>query len=399
MCRSALLALLSLAVWLQPALAHTRSETHSAWQIQGAIVHLSFTVPDLEARRVGEGGAAPSDETLGRYLDAHLAVSAGDKTCPRSAGPLPLAAVPGYRKFDFAFACPDAAGIALTDSAFFELVPTHVNFAQIQTADGRLIEQLFTAERETLDLSGGAGENRLQDAGFLDYVAMGVMHIFTGIDHQFFLLGLVLIARRVRDLVFVVTGFTLGHSVTLALAVTGIIRPHAEYIDALIGLTIVLIGAENFGDMTHRPAVMALGLLGLLTAMTLAKLLGFGGLPAPLLLGAGLFGANYLMITARLRDAARFRLVVTLVFGLIHGFGFAADLLELRLPADRLAELLVGFNLGVEIGQLSLVVAVLAVTALAVRWRLAFPRPIVVDVASSALVATGLFWFVGRSYL
>ena len=58
---------------------------------------------------------------------------------------------------------------------------------------------------------------------------MGMMHIFTGVDHMSFLVGLVLISRRLRDLVFVVTGFTIGHSLTLALAVTGVIRPHAEY--------------------------------------------------------------------------------------------------------------------------------------------------------------------------
>ena len=79
------------------------------------------------------------------------------------------------------------------------------------------------------------------------------MHIFTGVDHMSFLLGLVLISRRLRDLVFVVTGFTIGHSLTLALAVTGVIRPHAEYIDALVALTIALIGAENIAVQTQRP--------------------------------------------------------------------------------------------------------------------------------------------------
>ena len=90
--------------------------------------------------------------------------------------------------------------------------------------------------------------------------------------------------------------------------------------------------------------------------------------------------------------------LITLVFGLIHGFGFAADLLELQLPPERLAELLVGFNLGVEIGQLTLVAgATLLVVALA-KTKLALPRPLVVDVASSFLVGLGVFWFVSRSY-
>ena len=137
--RFVLLPLLLLALWFHGAAAHTRSETHSAWQVQGTTVHLTFTVPDLEAKRLAENGAAASDDALGRYLDLHLAVAAGTQDCRRTEGPRPLSAVAGYRKFELAFACPDQAGIAITDSAFFELVPTHVNFAQIQTGDGRLV--------------------------------------------------------------------------------------------------------------------------------------------------------------------------------------------------------------------------------------------------------------------
>ncbi|MEI9965061.1 MAG: HupE/UreJ family protein [Caulobacteraceae bacterium] len=143
-----------------------------------------------------------------------------------------------------------------------------------------------------------------------------------------------------------ITGFTIGHSLTLALAVTGVIRPHAEYIDALIGLTIALVGAENIAAQSGRPAVVGASVVGLLAAMALGKLLGLGGLPALLLLGAGLFSSNYLMVSGHLRDAARIRLVVTLMFGLIHGFGFAANLLDERLPKGRLAELILGFNIG-----------------------------------------------------
>src|SRR6185503_15406022 len=128
-------------------------------------------------------------------------------------------------------------------------------------------------------------------------------------------------------LIFVVTGFTIGHSLTLALAVTGVIRPHPEFIDALVALTIALIGAENLAVESRRPGPIAL-VLALGTAVMVGlRLLGFGGLPSLLLLGAGLFSANYLMVSGHLREAGRLRLVVTLVFGLIHGFGFAADLL------------------------------------------------------------------------
>jgi len=180
--------------------------------------------------------------------------------------------------------------------------------------------------------------------------------------------------------------------------VTGVLRPHAEYIDALVALTIALIGAENIVVQTKRPLPVALAVGGSLCLMALLGVLGFRGLPSLLLLGAGLFTANYLMISGRLRDAGRLRILITLVFGLIHGFGFAADLLQLQLPPHRLAELLVGFNLGVEIGQLMLVAGATMLVAALARYKLTLPRPIVVDVASTFLVALGVFWFVSRSY-
>ena len=227
---------------------------------------------------------------------------------------------------------------------------------------------------------------------------MGIMHIFTGYDHQVFLLGLVLISKRVRDLIFVVTGFTVGHSVTLALATLGIIRPHTEYIDALIGLTIALIASENVGDSNHRSGTIASVVGSGLLLMALGKMVGFGGLPVYLLIGAAIFAVNYLMLSGHLKDAGKLRLVVTMVFGLIHGFGFAANLLEMQLPTGRMAELLVGFNLGVEIGQLTLVCALLGLVWLLSKAKLTLPRPVVVDVASACVAGVGIYWFVSRSY-
>jgi hypothetical protein len=208
----------------------------------------------------------------------------------------------------------------------------------------------------------------------------------------------VLISRRVRDLLFVVTGFTLGHSLTLGLAVTGILRPEAQYIDALVALTIAMIGAENLGDSTHKPLFVALAMGGIMFGLALARYLGAPvGLPMLILIGGGIFATNYLLLTGHLRDAARVRLVMTLVFGLIHGFGFASNLLQERIPSSRLAELLVGFNLGVEVGQVTVVMGAILVAYLMVKVRLGVPRPILTDVAASFLVGEGLYWFLGRT--
>jgi len=392
-----LLCVALLAVGTGRAFAHTKSETHSSWQIVGATVHLTFTTPEIELKRLAQQGRAPNDAQLGAYLLAHLGARSHGGDCPRTSGPEPSSSEPGYRRTEFTFQCPDTKDITLRDNAFFGLVPTHVNFAQIQIGAGDFIEQLFTDKQQTLNVSSSSG-GELRNASFFEYVRLGMMHIFTGADHMSFLVGLVLISRRLRDLTFVVTGFTLGHSITLALAVTGVIRPHAEFIDALVALTIALIGIENVGVATQRPAVVALAMLAMLVSMAGLKLMGIGVLPSLLLLGAGLFSANYLMISGRLRDAGRLRLVVTLVFGLVHGFGFASDLLEMKLPTGRLAELLVGFNLGVELGQLSLVLALtLAVFGLS-KLKLTLPRAIVVDLVSAGLVGIGMFWFIGRSF-
>jgi hypothetical protein len=381
------------------ASAHTRSETHSAWQVSGSTVRLQFTMPDVEAKRLADPGQAmPSATKLGAYLGGRVGVVAKGGACRVAQYATPVAAAAEYKRYEFTFACPSDRDIVVSSHAFFDLVPTHTNFAQIQTADGLFFEQLMTLDKQSLPVSGVAAENDLAKAHFLDYVRMGVMHIFTGVDHMSFLVGLVLISRRLRDLTFVITGFTVGHSITLGLAVTGILRPHTEFIDALVALTIALIGAENISVATKKPGLVALGTGGMLLAMTGLRLVGIGTLPVLLLFGAGLFTANYLMVSGHLRDAARLRLVVTLVFGLIHGFGFAAGLLEERIPQSRLFQLLFGFNIGVEIGQLTLVVGLSLIVYLLAKLKFTLPRPIVVDVAASALVCVGMYWFIQRSF-
>jgi hypothetical protein len=378
--------------------AHTRSQSHSVWEIKGADVDLVMTIPAIEADRLSNDQSPPSDDRLKTYLTERVYPLAGGARCALVPPVETLSAAAGYRKFDFTFKCVTPNNLQVHSAAFFDLIASHTNFAQVQNAaTGELIEQLITLEHQWVDVTGGEG-SRLKSARFVEFIRMGVMHIFTGVDHMSFLLGLVLISRRLRDLVFVVTGFTIGHSLTLALAVTGVLRPHAEYIDALVALTIALIGAENIVVQTQKPTLVALAVGGSLAIMAVLEALGFGGLPSLLLLGAGLFTANYLMISGRLRDAGRVRILITLVFGLIHGFGFAADLLELQLPPERLAELLVGFNVGVEIGQLILVVGATLLVAILAKYKLTLPRAWVVDVASSCLVALGVFWFISRSY-
>jgi hypothetical protein len=381
------------------AFAHTRSETHSDWQIEGTHVETTVAIPEIEVRRLGPPGATVTNEQVARYMQGKATVTADGKPCANPGGAKALAATGQFRRVQYEFDCPSEKNMKLGFTGFFELVPSHTGFAQISQTGHDFVEQLFLKDTQEIAVGGPSSEQALRNAGFLKYVQMGIMHIFTGVDHMSFLVGLILLSKRTKDLLFVVTGFTIGHSCTLALAVTGVLRPHGEYIDALVAFTIAMVGAENIAVATGKPGIVAAGMGGMLLLMTLGKMLGFGGMPALLTLGAGIFAANYLMISGHLSNAARIRLVVTLVFGLIHGFGFAAGLLEMKLPTDKLAQLLFGFNIGVEVGQVCVVLTVLGVTAILIKLKLALPRRLVVDLASAALVGIGLYWFLGRAYV
>jgi hypothetical protein len=387
------------AILLLPAAAraHTVSESNSAWEIDGGNVDVIMTIPSIETARLTKDGAQPTDAALIAYLTPRVFPLAEGKPCPLIPPVEILSATAGTRRLDFTFKCPSPNSLEIHSAAFFDLVESHTNYAVIENAStGEFTQQLITKDNQTAAVTSESGA--LRQASFFDFILMGIEHIFTGVDHMSFLVGLVLISRRLRDLVFVVTGFTIGHSLTLALAVTGLVRPHPEFIDALVALTIALIGAENLAVATKRPEPIVLFVA--LTTLVMLGLnhLGVGRLPLLLILGAGLFFCSYLMVSGHLKEAGKLRMVITVVFGLIHGFGFAASLLEMQLPPERLAELLVGFNLGVEVGQLTLVIGVTLIAAWLVKINKAPPRPIVVEVAAAALVGLGTYWFIGRSF-
>ena len=116
------------------------------------------------------------------------------------------------------------------------------------------------------------------------------------------------------------------------------------------------------------------------------------------ILGLALFTACYLGLVSTPGASRRFRPAITLLFGLVHGFGFASVLAEIGLPRERLLAGLFGFNLGVELGQLAVVGAIVAVGAAARAAAAARWRGVAADVLSSALCALGLFWFLTRAY-
>jgi hypothetical protein len=297
--------------------------------------------------------------------------------------------------------------LRIANDAFFEVAPSHVHYARVRAEGAPATELLFSDAQRERSAGADAGEGSGDAASFTAYLALGVEHILAGADHVAFLLALLLLCRRLRDVLLLVTGFTLGHSLTLTLAVLGYVRPDVSVVEALIGFTIALVAAENLGVRLKSgrwwlASVAAAGL----AALALAHAATGTGLPAITSLGLALFVLAYLPFASDAAQALRLRPLLTLVFGLVHGFGFANVLLELGLARAELARALLGFNLGVEIGQLAIVGVLWGALALASRFANArsvhetggarLPA-LAADVLSAALCALGIHWFVARA--
>src|SRR5205823_877316 len=142
---------------------------------------------------------------------------------------------------------------------------------------------------------------------------------------------------------------------TLAVAALGWMRPERAPIEALIGLSIALVAAENVWLTGVRGRALPATIAGGLAILAIVAAAGIGRVPPLTLAGLGLFAACYFPLLGRVARPATLRWGLAFLFGLVHGFGFAAVLTEARLEPGRLVRALVGFNAGVEAGQLAIV--------------------------------------------
>lgn len=172
------------------------------------------------------------------------------------------------------------------------------------------------------------------------FFVLGVEHIFLGYDHICFLIALIVVSKF-REVVKIVTSFTVAHSITLILATLDVVRLPPRLVETCIAATIVYVAVENLW----------------------------------------------------VKDT-RHRWLLTFFFGLVHGFGFAGVLRELGLPKAGLIRCLLAFNLGVEVGQLAIATALLPLALALNRWK--HGRKVVVAI-SVLLALFGLAWFVERA--
>ena len=347
-----------------PAWAHQSSEAYLSYRVSGADVEqrLDIALRDLDrdlALDADGDGALSWGEVRTRWPDiarlaaANLRFTADGATCRALDAPTPQ--LDEHSDGTHAvllthWHCPAAVHQLALDYRLFATTD----------AGHRGLARLVGAAGEPLVLTPGAPPQRLslESRGFAGFVIEGMAHIASGLDHVLFLVTLLLVAVWRRDgpgwaprasarsafaeTLRLVTAFTLAHSVTLGLAASGVIDPPSRWVESLIALTVLLAALDNI-----RPFV-----------------------PGP-------------------------RWSMVAVFGLVHGVGFAGPLKDLGLRGAELVLPLLGFNLGVELGQLT-VVALLLPLALALRNRAAYRRWIVPG-GSGVIAVLATLWLAERS--
>lgn len=296
----------------------------------------------------GDGAVSATEvqnakSAFGKTISPKLVVQAGKEECLGSVDDAHLVEEDGLF-VRMTYLCPvPPASAHLRFDLLDVLTRGHRHIALMEAATGATEEVIFAANREWDVAPSAAGEKpkaaESHDLG--GYFLLGIEHILFGYDHLVFLLGLVLVGGRPRALLLVITAFTLAHSITLGMAVLGVWAPSPRIVEPLIALSVAYVGVEN----------------------------------------------------QFVKDAEK-RWRITFPFGLIHGFGFAGALGEIQLPKADVPKALLGFNLGVEVGQLA-VMAIVLPLIMAARKRAWFEQK-GVRYLSYGIAGLGLVWFVSR---
>lgn len=368
----AVFALLACAA--APALAHSSSNSYLTLSQRGSDlvlrtdinlrdVDLIFDLDDDRDGRVSWGETATRIDELKAWMQQGISVRGASAACQLQ--PLDVMASPHsdgfYLSAEWRVACADPEDVAarrltLKYGLIFDQDNLHRGLLKVDLP-GAQSSAILSPDRPEAALQAGEVSGW---AVFTRYVIEGIWHIWIGIDHILFLLSLLVLAPLVQsrkrvtqwaavesfrisfmDVLAVVTAFTVAHSITLAASILGWINPPVAIIESVIALSVILAALNN--------------LLGWLSLK-------------------------------------RWRLAFA--FGLIHGFGFANVLIDLALPAQQLALALGGFNVGVELGQLAIVLAFVPLA-----WWLrhtAFYRWGVVVLGSLAIAVVATVWLAQR---
>jgi len=383
----------------QNLLAHTRSVSYSNWLITESELIMTFTVPTREVTKLNEYKVLYPDLTVS--LEKHLSNSILSYPQLELIKTTTLRTEQGTVGIEHTYSLENNDLLKIQIDSFFEIAPGHTHYATLKKKNGDMKTIIITQKDRLIEIFSEKTETSSQSFKdiFSGYIDLGFFHILSGLDHLVFLLVLLLLCTSLKQLIFTATGFTIGHSVTLFMAASNLIIPDMKIIESLIGLTIVITSIEAI-----RLPILELKTLRRLVIASIALVLAlsiFSSLfeNTLLIVGVGLLTISLLMLIEDEDISSKYRPALAAIFGTIHGFGFANILSEIEIIKSNFLIALLGFNIGVELGQI-LVLTFLWMAFLLIKNNLQKSRFLEIQsVLSSILLAIGLYWFITRSFI
>jgi len=385
-----------------PAGAHNQGSSSSRWTLNGSDVTVRFRISRRELAKIPSalGPSMRPESSPGAYLRSQLRMHVEGQRC-RPEGPIRrLPSDPDYVRLTWRLTCPPGRR-TIESRLLRNIAPNHLHFATVILPGGSPRQRILSSGqlRWTLPLQPDTGDSVGGTLRFVGgYLRVGLDHVLGGWDHLAFVFGLLLIAASGWGIVRDVTGFTLGHSLTLGLATFGTLRPSVAPVEALIALSVVFIGVENLWLSGRRGRTLPRLVVGALLVPGVLAVTGWSTLPAWPVLGTLVFFTCYFELLRRHPRPDKLRFWLAGLFGLIHGFGFAGRLSELTLPTGTRVAALLGFNAGVETGQLLFVGLLIGLHTLLRRVGFSVRRRWIVQAGSTLVVAAGTYWFVLRGF-
>jgi hypothetical protein len=398
------------------ATAHGRSVSYSNWEIDSNRAIVTFRVKLLELSRLGpqalppgvlSGFNAPDAPDLSaRRFPTDLVLIANDRLCASDPVAERRPDQPGWVRYEWRIECPpEADSLLIRSRVLLDVSPSHLHFARVRFAENpdRDREQVLTEASPNFEIRRAGNDTSPKasstefGASLADYLRLGIEHILTGWDHLAFVFGLLLLASRFGEVARLITGFTLAHSLTLALAVQGLVHPRAAAVEAVIAFSVALVAIEKGWLVSSRNRAVPIAVLVGLVALGIASRMGWASLPLPTIAGLVLFTACYFSLAGR-SSHEWLRICLTFAFGLVHGFGFAGVLVEMALPTDRLVPALVGFNLGVELGQIGIILVLWPLLHFGSHFASNETKRLTSEISAASLCGLGLYWLVERVF-
>ena len=376
--------------------SHQRSESYSKWSVEGdendTLVKVAFTIRlsnlnKLEGPLVGEW-----EDRISAYIISSFTT---DSDCLQEGKHRVMTSrADDIFRVSWTLSCNQMLEEIKTN-VFFDRDPTHSHIARYIYDLNLSTEKLFTTQTKTWNLKDiYSSKESSVNSSFKEYVLLGIKHISTGYDHLAFLFGLLLLNQRLKRLVLAITGFTLGHSLTLSLAVLDLVRPVNSFIEALIGFSIALLGLEFLIRHSKSNSTYVKNISYFLFLFLLLYFIFSGGSNSLGLVGLFIFSFCYLTLVSK-NLSSFFSLFIASIFGLIHGFGFGGFLFDVDFSEDNILKTLFGFNLGVEIGQLMamslFILIIFGISKLDIKNK-EYINPLL----ATFLVTLGTYWFVYR---